>query len=508
MASEDESQSADHHHDEQDWEAQKENFRQCYIDNNMTRKAAAKFMKDFFGFDATPRQWERRIKQWGFQKYSTREERMSQIAQSGKSVLDVSKPGRRPRAHSSNSLHPREDRNLRRFARREVSRSRSRTRSNSFTNSSRPVLGDEFQELGQPAFDNQAFNVNFSSTPSLPSQNTTGFNANATANAINPHHPPHFNFHSEKAVSSFDGTAGHDGVFTVGNRQWTESQGPNSTRQWNLPGSQVSMSTYPPSLPTQTSIGQGLSNLNGTYLNENESPPGFPIDNAFPLPNTHYDYGLSEDGIGINPNIISSNPLSEQQLYNQTIPNAQASTGADTNFDVIDFQLFVNDVDSASAQLALNEDDFHPVPPVQGPFPASAPAVNIAFTGPLQNDVGPLVEELVRNMHGIALLGNESGLQHKLSTEAQIFTDRLAIVLDNFTNTQQRAVQDMSRILRHLRDKNKLLEESLNTLQMQSTMSTELQHHHATIPSQPDNYMFHQSVGAGEDSIYTKPHFP
>lgn len=420
MASEDESQGADHHHDEQDWEAQKENFRRCYMDKNMTRKEAAQFMKDVFGFNATPRQWERRIKQWGFQKYSTREERMSQIAQSGKSVFDVSKPGRRPRAHSSNSLslHPREDRNLRRFARREVSRSRSRTRSNSFTNSSRPDLGDESQEIGQSAFDDQAFNVNFSSAPSLPSHNTVGYNANTTKNTTHhSNHPMQLNYHQEKAASGFDGTAGHGGVFAVGNQKWTEPQGPSSTSQWNPSGSQIQMSTYPPPLLSQTSLGQGLPNPNGSYLNENESVPGFQMDSGFSLPNAQYDYGIPGDGIGINPNIISTNPLSEQQLYDQAMPNTQASTVAETDFNVIDFRFVVDDVDSASTQLPVDEGDFHHISSLQGAFSTNAPALNITFSGPLQNDVGRLVEELIRNMQDVALLGDETGLQQKLSAE-------------------------------------------------------------------------------------------
>lgn len=418
MASEDESQGADHHHDEQEWDAHKENFRRCYMVNNMTRKEAAQFMRDAFGFNATPRQWERRIKQWGFQKYSTRDERMSQIAQSGKSVSDVSKPGRRPRAQSSNSLHPREDRNLRRFARREMSRSTSRTRSNSFTDSSRPDLEDESQGDAQPTFDDSNFNLNFSSNPLLPSQNTVGFNATATATGTHHKHPMQLNYQQEKDPSGFHGNAGHGGVFTVGNRKWSDSESTPSTSQWNPPGSQVHMPTYPPALLSHTSIDRSLSNPNGSYLDENASSLGFPMDNGMLLPNAQYDFNVAGDSIGINPSVLSTNPLSEQQLYDPNLQNTQTSTVAQAEFDPIGFQFDVVDVDSASVQLTADGDEYHPMPTLQGAFSTSnAPTVNINFAGPLQNDVGPLVEELVRNMQDIALLGDGNLLEHKLSAE-------------------------------------------------------------------------------------------
>lgn len=420
MASEDESQGNDHHHDEQDWEAHKENFRRCYMDNNMTRKEAAQFMKDVFGFDATPRQWERRIKQWGFQKYSTREERMNQIAQTGKSVFDVSKPGRRPRAHSSNSLHPREDRNLRRFARREVSRSRSRTRSNSFTNSSRPELEDDFQGISQSTFDDQPFGVNFADNPLLQPQNTVGYNPTSMATGTHSKHPMQLNYRHEQKTVDFDGTTGHDGLFTVNNGKWPDTQVPSSTNQWNPSGSQVHMQPFTPDLLSQTSMSRSVSNPNPPYLNENEPSLGFPIDNRTMLSSTQYDFGVSGDSIGINPNILSANQLSEQPLYDQNLQNTQAPTVDETDFSSINFRFDVVDVDSVSARLTVNENDFHPIPPVQGAFSdADATTFGINFTGPLQNDVGPLVEELIRNMQDVAMLEDGAGLESKLSAEGE-----------------------------------------------------------------------------------------
>ncbi|KEF56238.1 uncharacterized protein A1O9_07819, partial [Exophiala aquamarina CBS 119918] len=498
MASEDESQGNDHHHDETEWEAHKENFRRCYMDNNMTRKEAALFMKNVFGFDATPRQWERRIKQWGFQKYSTREERMHQIAQTGKTVLDVSKPGRRPRAQSNNSLHPREDRNLRRFARREVSRSRSRTRSNSFTNSSRPDLGDEFQEAGQSTFDEQPFNPNFASPPLLQPQTSVGYIPTITATGPHPEHLMQLNYTQGQKAPDLDRTAGHDGLFTVDNRKWNGPQVPSSTNQWNSSESRAHMQQFPPNLLSQTSMDRTVRNPNGSYLNEAEPPLGFQMGGSTALSNAQYDFGVSRDSIGINPNVLSNNSMSEQQLYDQNLQHTQVSTVVDeTDFNSINFQFDVVDVDSVPSQLNINEDNFNPIPPVSGGFSGTNASVfGINFTGPLQNDVGPLVEELIRNMRDVAIMGDGTGLEHKLSAEAQFFTDRLAIVLDNFTKSQQRAVQDMRRTCSNLRERNKILETMLAASQIQPSIPPEAHPHHSSLPLQPSNYgnLYHQPL--------------
>jgi len=421
MASEDESQGNDHHHDETEWEAHKENFRRCYMDNNMTRKDAALFMKNVFGFDATPRQWERRIKQWGFQKYSTREERMQQIAQAGKTVFDVSKPGRRPRAHSSNSLHPREDRNLRRFARREVSRSRSRTRSNSFTNSSRPDLGDELQAARQSTFDDQTFNPNFASPPLVEAQNSAGYNPTIIPTGLHAKHMMQVNYPQGQKSTGFDGTAGHDGLFTVDSRKWTGSQAPSSTNQWDSSKSHTHMQQFPTNMLSQTPLDPNVSNPNGSYLTENEPSLGFQMGDTAMLSSTQYDFGTSRDSIGINPSVLSTNPLSDQRIYDQNLQNTQASTVVDdTDFNSVNFQFAVVDVDSTASQLNLGEDSFNPIPPGQGGFPdPNGPAFGINFTGPLQNDVVPLVEELIRSMHDVALLEAGAGLEPKLSAEGE-----------------------------------------------------------------------------------------
>ena len=122
--------------------------------------------------------------------------------------------------------------------------------------------------------------------------------------------------------------------------------------------------------------------------------------------------------MGINPSVLNTDPLSEQQLYDPSLQNTQTSTAAQAEFIPIDFQFDVVDVDSASVQLTADGDEYHPMPTLQGAFStANAPTVNINFAGPLQNDVEPLVEELIRNMQDVALLGNGTGLGHKLSAD-------------------------------------------------------------------------------------------
>ena len=137
MADDASSNSDNNQHDEDEWDAQKENFETLYITENRTLKDATQRMIDRHDFYATPRQWERRITVWGLNKYTTRRERLKQIQAQGRSIHEVAEPGRRPRAYGD-ALHPdaADDRNIRRFARRELGRSTStRERSRSRTNS-------------------------------------------------------------------------------------------------------------------------------------------------------------------------------------------------------------------------------------------------------------------------------------------------------------------------------------------------------------------------------------
>jgi Clr5 domain len=133
------------HHEEYEWEAQRENFIMYYKTENRTLKDSAQCMIENHGFHATPRQWERKVKVWSLEKYTSRNSRLRQIASQGRSIHEVARAGRRSRAYDAALLHPEpdDDRNIRRFARRELnrsgSRSRSRSRSNSFGQRSRSV---------------------------------------------------------------------------------------------------------------------------------------------------------------------------------------------------------------------------------------------------------------------------------------------------------------------------------------------------------------------------------
>lgn len=109
---------------DEEWERVREPFYHYYIEKNMSLKQAARVMAEKYNFEATLRQWERRIapEKWNMPKYANREERLKQIQDAGKSLLEVSNRGRRRSTASDGRPSLNEDRNLRRFARREISR--------------------------------------------------------------------------------------------------------------------------------------------------------------------------------------------------------------------------------------------------------------------------------------------------------------------------------------------------------------------------------------------------
>lgn len=128
----DRSRSPGRTYTEQEWESVKAPFYHYYMEKNLSLKESAKRMLENYRFDATLRQWERRIapEKWGFTKYASRDERLQAIQASGKTLLEVSHRGRRKSTASDGRPGLNEDRNMRRFARREVSReSRQRARS-------------------------------------------------------------------------------------------------------------------------------------------------------------------------------------------------------------------------------------------------------------------------------------------------------------------------------------------------------------------------------------------
>jgi hypothetical protein len=141
--------SIDTQHSDDEWEAQRVNFTLYYKEQNHTLKQATDLMIQNHDFHATQRQWERKIIQWKLQKYMSRQARLDDLEAQGRTVAEVAETGRR----SENLLRP-DDRNARRFARREMKRSRSRSsaksRSQSFDNRSRPSTPD-FQRGRSPS---------------------------------------------------------------------------------------------------------------------------------------------------------------------------------------------------------------------------------------------------------------------------------------------------------------------------------------------------------------------
>lgn len=490
MASDDESQSLDHHHEEKDWEAQKENFRICYIDRNMTRKEAAQFMKDHFNFNATPRQWERKIKQWGFAKYSSRDERLMQIAQTGRSVYDVSRPGRRPRA---DNLHPHEDRNLRRFARREVSRSRSRSRSTSFADKSPPRFTQEFSDSMANAVIDRTFNLNLSRPEMLLPPNNTGFNVAATPAAEDSEQPIQLHYLHESDPAAFGEPNEPDLVLSVSNGEWPQDQLTDvSEQQYNVAGDQTQFPTFSDNLvASHASQGSGIPNSTIPFpLNGNTASLGYPISNpAVTMARGFPQYNLPTDGMRMDQAAVPENTMAEQTMFDNSMQMTQGAPSLnqdsfETN-PIFTFELV--DADSTPMLPLSDEPTFPSIPRIAGAVPESA----MTNDGPLQNDVLPLVEEYTRAVQAAAAwcLGKSQygeGVSEKLAaslaqprkpltssfrfipivsdcSEGQAFMANLAVVLENFANTQQRSLQSMKDTCSILRQKNAVLEGMLNS---------------------------------------------
>lgn len=116
---------------DEEWEAMKEPFRKCYIDDNMSLKQATKHLSVNHSFPASERQWERKKEQWGFTKYEKRETRQQFIDDAlrrGMTMEDILNAPEIP-AEGSGGDDRAVRRNWRRFVKRERdNRSRSRSR--------------------------------------------------------------------------------------------------------------------------------------------------------------------------------------------------------------------------------------------------------------------------------------------------------------------------------------------------------------------------------------------
>ena len=157
----------DKSHEDHEWEEQRDQFTYYYKTENRTLKDAANLMHTQHRFFATPRQWERRIKAWDLNKYTSRQQRLDQFKAEGRELVDVANPSRRSRKFSASRLLPvKDDRNVRRFAKRELSRSPSRQRIRStsmghLSARSSPSPGPEFSS-DEAVTDERTYNLDTS----------------------------------------------------------------------------------------------------------------------------------------------------------------------------------------------------------------------------------------------------------------------------------------------------------------------------------------------------------
>ncbi|KIX93229.1 uncharacterized protein Z520_11084 [Fonsecaea multimorphosa CBS 102226] len=502
MASDDDSQALDTHHDEKDWESQKENFRICYIDNGMTRKEAAEYMKEHFNFSATPRQWERKIKQWGFSKYTNREERLHQIAQTGKTVLDVSRPGRRPRSHvdEHGNLQPHEDRNLRRFARRELSRSRSRSRSASFTDMPRPQFKQEFSDPSADASMDSPFDFNQLDSEMRRSSSNDGFHLPPTQAGSRPlqtFQPQIFQEHESGAY----GTSVNPSLpLSLGQNQWGQTQA-DETQQFNAASAQNQYAVFPND-PTSSHVPQasGVPNGNQRFsVDANDPSFGFPIadPSMSSLPADFNQFVMAGANMGMTPGMLPEDIMTEQSMFGNTIPLPLGSetlnqAGFENNPGI---KFAVVDVDSTPLLPATTgAAALHPSMGMDVMFPEPG----LGNDGPLQNDVLPLVEEYTRAVQAAALgfvnrSSHANGIAGDLAADlvqpSRAFMASMAVILDNFAKSQQRSLQSIKDTCRNLRQKNTRLMQILNSNNdMQPIPSIEPHQNRASIPPQAAVY--------------------
>lgn len=422
MASDDDSQALDTHHDEKEWEEQKENFRICYIDNNMTRKDAAEYMKQHFNFNATPRQWERKIKQWGFSKYTGRDERLAQIAQTGKTVLDVSRPGRRARPHLDEygNLHPNEDRNLRRFARREVSRSRSRSRSTSITDRPRPQFQQQFSDPSvnttlHPPFDFNDMGSEMRRTPSMEGAPITRERAQTAQST----------FYKPQQTTTYEQPDGTTIAAAIGQTQWMQAQ-QNNSQQFDANSIPNHYSTFSnSSIPLHTSQAMNIQATNQPFAgNDNNTAFGFPMPNPpmQSLPADFNQYAMSDNHNGMHSAMLPEDMMNEQRMFDDTV---QLPQGHDS-LDQTDFE------DNPMITFDLVDMDSGAMIPPSGPAPPqdqSGMAMPLSNPisgedGPLRTDVLPLIEQYTRAVQTVAL-GSLMGSSH-----ADRLANKLAADLD------------------------------------------------------------------------------
>lgn len=425
MASDDDSQGPDRHHDDQEWEANKENFRICYMDRNMPRKEAVEFMKDHFGFDATPRQWERKIKQWGFLKYSSRQDRIQQIAQSGRTVYEVSKPGRRPRAQSGNSLQV--DRNLRRFARREVSRSRSRSRS---TSHAQPIQSRVDNHLIEDGTDvrstDPSFAPTYASSSMLQQVNPGAYDTN-----INTNHSLPLNYLHAQNSLPFDDSDVEDPLLPADEHKWSQSQPAPVQHQYGAPSHDAILPFTDTSMPRQINS-HPMGNPHLPYMIRQTDPSAEfaahnpPVINSAMFP--PYDVSTSDmtlNGALHDPSVLNFNPdAHDSQVSNSLDP---------LNFEQgLAFQLNGVDMDTDTmTNLPVDGIDYQPLSDVQHGFvPDFLEIVSLDPAGPLQGDINTLIRDYTQSVRQLTLSRSAENIEAKLANEGMLASLPLPTVTD------------------------------------------------------------------------------
>lgn len=79
------------HHEDWEWESQRDNFTKCYKTETKTLQEFARYMSEHHDFHATPRQWERKVRDWGLEKYTSRQDQLERLE--GRSIREAAGAG-------------------------------------------------------------------------------------------------------------------------------------------------------------------------------------------------------------------------------------------------------------------------------------------------------------------------------------------------------------------------------------------------------------------------------
>lgn len=119
------------HHTDHEWEAQRADFTEYYVTQNMTLTGASQKMRTVHDFHASKRQWEKQCEVWEIRKYLRGEEHRRIIEANGWTVEEIARPRARSRSRSDASPYSVLERATIRWAQKQYrisSRSRSSVR--------------------------------------------------------------------------------------------------------------------------------------------------------------------------------------------------------------------------------------------------------------------------------------------------------------------------------------------------------------------------------------------